>query len=107
MHETIIANKIIEKAKEQGSVKKITVEVGDLAHLPAEEMKHVLEDLTDWVVEVVPVKAEVVCKCGYQGEPKIIEHSHDLTIFECPKCHAVPFKVLKGEDIVLKDVVVE
>lgn len=107
MHETIIAKKIIDKAKEHGIVKKIVIEVGDLAHLPAKDMKQVLEDMTSWEIEVIPVKAEVRCKCGYQGEPKIIEHAHDLTLFECPKCKKIPFKILKGEDIVLKDVVVE
>jgi Zn finger protein HypA/HybF involved in hydrogenase expression len=107
MHETIIANKIIEKAKEHGSVKKIVIEVGDLAHLPASEMKEVMEKLTDWEIEVHSIKAKVKCKCGYVGEPKIIEHAHDMTIYECPKCKKIPLEILSGGEIILKDLVVE
>ena len=42
MHETVIAADIINTAKSQGNVKKIVVEVGDLGHLPAEEMMETL-----------------------------------------------------------------
>jgi Zn finger protein HypA/HybF involved in hydrogenase expression len=107
MHETIIAQKIIEKAKEQGSVKKIILEVGDLAHLPAEELKEALQKIVPWEIEVHTAKAEVKCKCGYTGEPTIIEHTHDMTIYECPKCGKMPAEVLSGEDIIIKDVFVE
>lgn len=107
MHETIIANKIIEKAKEHGSVTKIVIEVGDLAHLPASDMKEVMEKLTNWEVDVRSVKANVKCSCGFIGEPKILEHSHDMTIYECPKCKKIPNEVLSGGEIILKEVEVE
>lgn len=107
MHETFIAQKIIDKAKEQGKVRKIVVEVGDLAHLPAADLEEKLKGMVDWEVEVIKVPGEVVCKCGFKGEPKILEKAHDLTLFECPKCKAVPIKIIKGEDITLKEVVVE
>ena len=107
MHEGIIAQKIIDKAKEQGMVKKIVVEVGDLAHLPAEDLKDKLSEMVDWEVEMQKVPGMVECRCGYRGAPRILEKAHDLTLFECPQCKQVPFKILSGEDIVLKDVVVE
>jgi Zn finger protein HypA/HybF involved in hydrogenase expression len=107
MHESIIANKIIEKAKEHGSVTKIVIEVGDLAHLPASDMKEVMEKLTSWEIEVNSVKSSVKCSCGYEGEPKIIEHAHDMTIYECPKCKKIPAEVVSGGEIVLKEVIVE
>jgi len=107
MHEGLIAQKIIDKAKEQGTVKKITIEVGDLGHLPANEMKAKLEEMVDWEIEVIKVPAVVECKCGYKGAPKILEKAHDLTLFECPVCGKIPFKIISGEEIVLKDVVVE
>ncbi|MBW2985763.1 hydrogenase maturation nickel metallochaperone HypA [Candidatus Woesearchaeota archaeon] len=107
MHEGFIAQGIIDKAKEQGIVKKIVVEVGDLGHLPAKEMKAKLEEMVDWEVEVIEVPALVECKCGYRGKPKILEKAHDLTLFECPQCGKIPFKIISGEEIVLKDVVVE
>lgn len=107
MHETIIASKIIEKAKEHGNVKKVIIEVGDLAHLPAFEMKEAMEKLVSWEIEVRPVKAEVKCACGFTGEPAIIEHAHDVAIYECPKCKKIPAEILAGDEIVLKEVVVE
>jgi Zn finger protein HypA/HybF involved in hydrogenase expression len=107
MHEGFIAKELIDKAKEQGTVKKVVIEVGDLAHLPADELKEALEKRVDWEIEIIKVPGLVECKCGYKGAPKILEKAHDLTLFECPQCHNIPFKILKGEDIVLKDVVVE
>lgn len=107
MHEGLIAQKLIDKAKEQGTVKKIVIEVGDLAHLPAEDLKAKLEEMVDWEIEIINVPGLVECKCGYRGAPKILEKAHDLTLFECPQCKKIPFKIIKGEEIVLKDVVVE
>ena len=107
MHEGFIAQRIIDKAKEQGDVKKITIEVGDLAHLPGEDLKAKLQEMVDWEIEIIRVPGLVECKCGYKGAPKILEKAHDLTLFECPQCGKVPFKILEGEDINLKDVVVE
>ena len=107
MHEGFIAQELIDKAKEQGIVKKIVVEVGDLAHLPAEELEEALKKRVDWEIEIIKVPGLVECKCGYKGAPKILEKAHDITLFECPKCKKIPFKTIQGEDIVLKDVVVE
>ena len=106
MHETIIAKQIIETANSKGKVKSITVEVGDLAHLPANEKREVLENMTDWKINIIEKKATVKCSCGYEGEPLILEKGHDSTIFQCPKCKAIP-EILDGKDITLKEVEVE
>ena len=106
MHETIIANDIINKAKEQGKVKSITVEVGDLAHLPAHELKETLSALVNWKIKIIEKKARIKCSCGYIGEPKIIEKGHDSTVFVCPKCNKIP-DILDGKDITLKEVIIE
>ncbi len=106
MHETIIAKDIIETAQKQGVVKEIVVEVGQLGHLPINEMRDVLEELVDWKVTVIEKKAVVRCKCGYEGDPKVLEKGHDHNVFICPKCENIP-EVLEGEDIVLKKVVVD
>ena len=106
MHEQSIAQEIIAKAQEQGNVKKIVVEVGDLGHLPASEMLEVLERMVDWDVSVVEKKGVVRCDCGYYGEPRIIEKRHGGALFECPKCGGLP-KVVDGGDIILKQVEVE
>jgi Zn finger protein HypA/HybF involved in hydrogenase expression len=106
MHETVIAKQIIEEAMKHGKVKEITIEVGDIAHLPANEMKEVMQNMTKWKIIVKQKKAKVKCDCGYTGEPKIIEKKHGFVLFECPKCGSMP-KVLEGEDIIIKEVKVE
>lgn len=107
MHEQSIAQSIISAAKEQGEVQGITVECGDLGHLPAEEMREVLQKMTDWNITIVNKKAVVLCEeCSYSGEPKIVQQLHDHNIFECPKCGTMFPKVLEGDQIILKEVVI-
>ena len=109
MHETAIARNIIGKAVAKAEGKKIisvTIEVGDLAHLSASELKEFMSTMVDYEINVEPKKAHVKCECGYEGEPKILSHQHDMTIFECPKCGKTP-AVLDGDEIVLKEIVTE
>ncbi|MBW2971788.1 hydrogenase maturation nickel metallochaperone HypA [Candidatus Woesearchaeota archaeon] len=107
MHDALISKDIIGAARKQGKVKGITVEVGDLGHVPAEELKETLDKMVpDWQVRVVKKKAKVKCSCGYNGEPNILEHSHGHSLYTCPRCGLVP-QVTEGQDIVLKEVEVE
>jgi|TARA_Y100000310_G_scaffold345817_1_gene470420 Zn finger protein HypA/HybF involved in hydrogenase expression len=103
MHETIIAQKIIEDAKKHGEIKSAVIEVGEIAHITAKELKETLTDMVSWSITVTEKKAKVKCSCGYEGEPKIIERKHDLVYFECPECGKVP-SVLEGSQIILKEV---
>ncbi len=107
MHEQSIAQNIISRAKETGDVVAITVEVGDLGHLPAHEMKAVLEKMTNWKIKMRPKKAKVFCDCGHEGEPKITQQMHDHNIYECTKCGKMYPKILEGNQIILKEVEVE
>ena len=107
MHESAIANQILEEAKKRSKGKKIkaiTIEVGDRAHLTANELKEFMSTMVEYEIKVLPKRANVKCECGYEGEPKILSHQHDMTIFECPKCGKTP-AVLDGDDIVLKEIV--
>ena len=110
MHEQAIAQEIVAKAKEQeqlhGTLKGIVVEVGDVGHLPAHEMKEVLVAMCPaWEVKILEKKATVECEqCGFVGEPIILEKGHDHNVFKCSDCgHMMP-KILDGHDIVLKEV---
>ncbi|NJL44036.1 MAG: hydrogenase maturation nickel metallochaperone HypA [Nitrosarchaeum sp.] len=104
MHEHAIAEEILRQARLQGPVKRIVVEVGDLAHLPADEMRKALEARVPWRVEILERRAKVRCQeCGFVGEPRILQKAHDATLFECPICKALPL-VLDGEQIVLRQV---
>jgi len=109
MHETIIANNILEEIEKKSKWKKIksvTLEVGELAHLTGDELKNILKTMIDFEVIITPVKAEVKCKCGYVGKPKILARAHEWTWFECPKCGAAP-AVTKGEDIIIREIKTE
>ncbi len=106
MHETIIAKEILTQAKEKAKgkkIKSITLEVGELAHLPANELKEVLKAMAGFKIIVKNAKARVKCECSYEGPPRILAQHHDFTLFECPKCGKQP-KILCGADIVLKEI---
>ena len=105
MHEQTIAQNIINTAKAEGNVKKITVECGDLGHLPANEMREVLEKMTNWEIEIIKKPALVKCEdCKFEGEPKITQQLHDHNVFECSKCGKMFPEILEGKDIILKSV---
>jgi Zn finger protein HypA/HybF involved in hydrogenase expression len=106
MHETIIAKEILKEAREKAKgkkIKSITLEVGELAHLPANELKEVLRAIADFKIIVKQVKANVKCECGYEGPPRVLAQHHDFTLFECPECSKQP-KILSGTDIVLREI---
>jgi len=107
MHEQAIAKEIIGQATKHGKVKGIIVEVGDLGHLPIEEMEAVMKTMTPWEVTMIRKEAVVSCECGYKGKPNIIEKGHDHNVFECPECKAKMPKILEGHDIILKEVELE
>ena len=107
MHEQTIAKQIIKDAKQYGKIRSLTIEVGDLAHLPADEMKDVMEKMTDWKIKVIKKPATIVCTCGYSGKPKILQQLHDHNLYECPKCAKAMPVILDGHQIILKEVEVE
>tara|TARA_Y100000310_G_C20641106_1_gene793933 strand:+ start:234 stop:548 length:315 start_codon:yes stop_codon:yes gene_type:complete len=98
MHETVIANKIIEQAKLAGASKAIQVEVGELAELTEEEIKTTLTQLSDWNITTIFRKSHVKCNCNYQGPAKIIDKGHGFCYFKCPSCNENP-EVIKGGEI--------
>ncbi|MBS1266170.1 MAG: hydrogenase nickel incorporation protein HypA [Candidatus Woesearchaeota archaeon] len=103
MHETSMIKDIIEKAKKQGNVKSITIEVGELANIKANHLKEHLEAFVDWEIKTVEKPAITECECGFKGKPKIITRGHDFVLFTCPWCNDVP-KIKQGDKIVLKEV---
>jgi Zn finger protein HypA/HybF involved in hydrogenase expression len=99
MHEAAMIEEIIRNA---GGAKMIYLEVGDLSGFSADHLK---EHLADYgILGVCEEKPAVVdCSCGFSGRPKIREKLHDLVIFECPECGAVP-RVVMGDKVIIKKV---
>ena len=106
MHGIHIAGDLISKAREQGKVKKAHIEVGELANITKDGLEKQMKNLADFEFEIVEKEAEVKCRCGCLGRPKIIERGHDTVIFECPECCQTP-DVISGDKIILKSVEVE
>ncbi|MCD6557907.1 MAG: hydrogenase maturation nickel metallochaperone HypA [Candidatus Aenigmarchaeota archaeon] len=113
MHEYAIANDIIQTAKknagDKNKIKAIVVEVGDLGHLPAEELEHALKGLVKWDIKILKKPGLVRCDCGYEGEPKILEKAHSYTRFNCPKCgkELSENNIIDGDKIILKEVIID
>ena len=105
MHETIIADSIINEARRHGAVKIIYLEIGELAHVPESELIGCLRRLVKWKIYSKEKKAKVKCKCGFMGHPKILERGHDSFLVECPKCKRIP-KLVDGTQIKILKVVV-
>ena len=104
MHETAIAQDLIETAKKQGDVTGMTVEVGELAHIPAKDLEPTLAELCPWPVEMIEVESKVKCTCGFSGRPKILDKGHDHTVWACPECENLMPKALSGDQIILTKV---
>lgn len=106
MHETVIANNIIKEAKKYGKVKEIFLEIGELGHVPAQELMECLEKMVKWKINSKEITAEVRCECGFEGHPIILERGHDSFMIECPECQETP-KLIKGTDIKIVRVIVD
>ncbi|MBS3105308.1 hydrogenase maturation nickel metallochaperone HypA [Candidatus Woesearchaeota archaeon] len=106
MHETVIADSIIKEANKHGKVKKIYLEIGELAHVPANELLGCLGRLVKWNINSKIKRAKAKCRCGFQGHPKILERGHDYFFIECPKCRKIP-ELAEGKDIKIIKIIVD
>lgn len=106
MHEQVYVGRIVEEANRHGRVLGITVEVGELAPIPAAELEEALR-FTGWKLDVVTRPGVIGCSCGYRGRPVVTEHGHDYTLFHCPECESSLPAIIEGKDVVLRDVTVE
>jgi len=104
MHEHSFIQAIIQPIENKENVKKVELELGELAGIESSHLKEHLTDETGWEVEIKEKKSEVECDCGYIGPAKIKQRLHDLVIFECPKCGNLP-EVRQGKDIKILKVV--
>ncbi|HLC98977.1 MAG TPA: hydrogenase/urease maturation nickel metallochaperone HypA [Candidatus Nanoarchaeia archaeon] len=109
MHETIIASKVLEdlrKGVKGRKIKSARFEVGELAHITADELEETLKEMADFEFTVEEKKAKVKCRCGYIGVPEILDRDHDSIIFTCSKCGEIP-EIVEGGDIKIVEVEVK
>ncbi len=105
-HEQTYVDAIVAEASKHGTVESITVEVGELAPIPAAELAAALK-FTGWGITMATRRGTVRCACGYLGPPVITDKGHDYTFFHCPECEAQLPPIIDGKDVVLKDVTVK
>jgi len=120
MHELSMADGIlkavIKNAEESGAseVLEVTIEIGKLALLNPEQLKFLLDVLTEdtiasgakFIMEEIPI--EIECKeCDYIGITNDNDLDHYTPIVECPKCESKLVNVTNGKDCIVKNMVVE
>lgn len=98
MHEHSFIGAIVRDIENKDKIKKIVLEVGELAGIEAGHLKEHMEEVFDWDIEVLGRGSLVKCGCGFEGRARILERLHDLVVFECAVCGGVP-EVLEGNNI--------
>lgn len=107
MHETIIAQNIVAEAQKQGTVTDIYLELGELGHVPPQELVECIKTLQpEWNVHFEEIPSKAKCSCGFQGHPDVLERGHDHFIVECPKCKEMP-EIISGTEFKIVKVVVK
>lgn len=108
MHEHSFIEAILRDAQKMASsevaggrwqdVKKISLEVGELAGIEAGHLKEHMEEGRNFEVEVSAKESKVECECGFDGKARVLERLHDIVVFDCPQCGGIP-RVLEGNKI--------
>ena len=104
MHEHSFIEAILRNVEDRDNVRKIVLEVGELAGIEAGHLREHILERVDWDIEAIEKESVVKCDCGFEGRAKVLERLHDLVIFECPECGGIP-EVLEGKDIKILKVV--
>jgi len=120
MHELSMADGILKaviaNAEENDAteVLQVTVEIGKLALLNPEQVKFMLDVLSEdtiadgakFIMEEISI--EIECNdCGYSGIAEGDDLDHYTPIVECPKCESKLVNVTNGKDCIVKNIVIE
>lgn len=120
MHELSMADGILKavitNAEENGATEviEVIVEIGKLALLNPEQVKFMLDVLSEdtiangakFIMEEIPI--EIECKdCNYIGIAHGDDLDHYAPMVECPKCESKLVNVTNGKDCIVKNIVIE
>jgi Zn finger protein HypA/HybF involved in hydrogenase expression len=98
MHEQSFIQAILRDIKDIEKVKKLILEVGELAGIEGKHLGDHLIEGRNFEVEILKKESFVKCECGFEGQARILERLHDLVIFDCPRCGEIP-EIIDGKDI--------
>ncbi|MBC7117590.1 MAG: hydrogenase maturation nickel metallochaperone HypA [Methanobacteriaceae archaeon] len=120
MHELSMADAIIktviDSAEKNNAIEvlEVTIEIGELTLLNPEQIKFILEVLSEdtilegakFNIEVIPAKIE--CSCGYKGGVASDDGlDHYNPIISCPSCGKGDFKIIDGRECNIKNIKIE
>lgn len=96
--QTQLIDSLIKRAKENGPIKAITLDIGALCNLNPDEVRDYILLKTNSLVTISITPTRIKCKCGYEGQPIIPEQRQGQHLVICPECSALP-KIVCGKDI--------
>jgi len=120
MHELSMADAIVKTVldvaeKNQAiEILEVTIEVGKLTMLNPEQLRFLLEVLTEdtlmkdaeIIIEEIPV--EIKCNsCDYTGSTDLDDSDHYLMIVKCPKCDERDLEIITGRECNVKNIKIE
>ena len=120
MHEFSMAqgilNAVLETAEANNAteVTEIVIEIGRLAMLNPEQVKFMLDVLTE---DTIAEKADIVLEnidveikcynCDYEGVGDVDDSDHYAPMILCPKCESHRVNVVNGKDVTVKTISIE
>lgn len=106
MHEIAFADKVLREAEKAGATRYLSVEVGELCEIEADELEEAFENLVDWKLNITERKSKISCQCGYVGEARIVDRGHGYCVWNCPSCglSGKNINVLEGGEIKIVEV---
>lgn len=120
MHELSMAQAIVDtvldaaKKNDAQEILEVTVEVGKLTMLNPEQLKFLMDIITEdtllenaqLIIEEIPV--EIQCSsCDFKGEASTEGSDHYLTIVLCPECGERNVEITKGRECNVKNIRIE
>ncbi len=110
-----IVKTVIEVAEKNDAIEvfEVTIEIGELTMLNPEQVKFILEVLSEntilegatFNIEMIPPK--IKCPCGYRGTIQAEKLDHYTPFIECPSCGGSDFKITAGRECNIRDIKIE
>jgi hydrogenase nickel insertion protein HypA len=120
MHELSMADAIVKTAidvaekNDAQEITEVTIEVGKLAMLNPEQLKFMIEVLSEdtllekaeVVINEIPI--EIKCRsCNFEGLAVSDDSDHYVPIVTCPECEGRDIEIIKGRECNVKTIKIE
>jgi len=119
MHELSFAQSVLDEILKEAEkhnakkIKKIEIDMGDLATITARELESALEVIIkDTIaegmeIEITKIQVRVKCSNNHENEIEVKrDHHHVMPELKCPECGA-GVKVIQGRECILQRILAE